>query len=80
MFGQRTPRNAAFSGASMAAKPCARFVHESVVRVASEPRACSIRLPDIQCASPALRSRMRSVTVRTRSCNGGGVQDFENPR
>ena len=33
MFGQRGARSVSLSGASIAAKPCARFVHDNVARV-----------------------------------------------
>ena len=33
MFGQRGARSFSLSGASIAAKPCARFVHDSEARL-----------------------------------------------
>ena len=77
MFGQRTPRSAAFSGASMPANPCARFVHDSVARVAPAPRACSIR-SRYAARESRLRSRIRSVTIRTRSCSGAAAFNVGN--
>ncbi len=72
IFGQRAPRSACLSPASMAAKPCARFVHDRVVRLGCVSRACATR-SRYSARGPALRARMRSVTERTRSCKGAAV-------
>src|SRR6185295_13777603 len=68
-FAQRALRSRSFSEVSIAAKPCARFVHDNVLRVACEFRECSVR-SRYSPRGPALRARMRSVTERTRSCKG----------
>ena len=62
--------SASLSCASMAAKPCARLVQDS--RRASACRLAALRAsaPDRRLRVVALRSRIRSVTARTRSCRG----------
>jgi hypothetical protein len=71
-FAQRALRSLSFSVLSIAAKPCARFVHDNVLRLACERLECSVR-SRYSVRDPALRARMRSVTERTRSCKGAAM-------
>src|SRR6185437_6072689 len=68
-FGQRSCFRASLSAAGAAAKPCARLVHESCVRVGPWIALAAIR-PRYAARSVRLRSLMRSVTSRTREFSG----------
>src|SRR6185503_8219656 len=69
-LGQRSSRSACLSGAADAAKPCARLVQERRLRAGS-PAPCAVMRSRYAMRGSRLRSRMRSVTSRTRGWRDG---------